>query len=227
MVDILHKIEPKAPLEAAWKALTTREGLAGWWTSDTRGDPNEGGVIEFHFDQNRMDMKVVEISRPSRALAGGCRPRRLDGHEALLRPLAQRRPHQGTVQARRLARAERAHVPLLDQMGRLHAQPEVAARDGQGPSLPQRRLHLGRPRLTNLRRHLLLIEGTGGAIRAGRRAPHPFVVFRDLRHHRARIGLEDRRGDRANVLRHLEVLSGWKLRFHVQGTRGAAVRPQI
>jgi uncharacterized protein YndB with AHSA1/START domain len=61
MVDILHKIEAKASAQAAYKALTTREGLAGWWTSDTRGDPNEGGTIEFHFGDNRMDMKVLEL----------------------------------------------------------------------------------------------------------------------------------------------------------------------
>ena len=62
MVDILHKIEPKAPLEAVWKALATRDGLAGWWTSDTRGDANEGGIIEFYFNQNRVDAKVVELA---------------------------------------------------------------------------------------------------------------------------------------------------------------------
>jgi uncharacterized protein YndB with AHSA1/START domain len=61
MVDILHKIEAKASQADTWKALATREGLAGWWTSDTRGDPNEGGILEFYFNQNHMDMKVIEV----------------------------------------------------------------------------------------------------------------------------------------------------------------------
>ena len=61
MVDILHKIEAKAAPQAAYAALTTREGLAGWWTSDTRGNPGEGGVIEFYFGSGRVDMKVLEL----------------------------------------------------------------------------------------------------------------------------------------------------------------------
>ena len=61
MVDILHTIAAKAPQQEAWKALATREGLAGWWTSDTRGNPSEGGIIEFRFNENRMDMKVVKV----------------------------------------------------------------------------------------------------------------------------------------------------------------------
>jgi len=60
MVDILHKIEAKAPLADAWKALSTTKGLAGWWTSDTRGNPAEGGILEFYFNQHHIDMKVVE-----------------------------------------------------------------------------------------------------------------------------------------------------------------------
>ncbi len=61
MVDILHKIEAKASQQDTWKALSTTKGLAGWWTSDTRGDPSEGGIIEFYFNQHRVDMKVVEV----------------------------------------------------------------------------------------------------------------------------------------------------------------------
>jgi len=40
MVDILHKVGIKSSsLDDAYKALTTREGLSGWWTNDTRGEP--------------------------------------------------------------------------------------------------------------------------------------------------------------------------------------------
>ena len=62
MVDILHKVSVKASAEATYKALSTREGLAGWWTSDTRGQTHEGGIIEFHFGKGHVDMKVVELA---------------------------------------------------------------------------------------------------------------------------------------------------------------------
>ena len=43
MVDILHRVgvEGSTP-EAVYRALTTVDGLAGWWTEDTTGD--EGNV---------------------------------------------------------------------------------------------------------------------------------------------------------------------------------------
>ena len=41
--DILHRVGIKASPNDAYKALTTREGLAGWWTTDTQGDSEVGG----------------------------------------------------------------------------------------------------------------------------------------------------------------------------------------
>ena len=35
MVDILHRVGIKASVDAVYKALTTRAGLAAWWTSNT------------------------------------------------------------------------------------------------------------------------------------------------------------------------------------------------
>ena len=50
-------------------ALTTLEGLAGWWTSDTQGDSNVGGVIQFRFgDRGRIEMKVVGLVPNKHAL---------------------------------------------------------------------------------------------------------------------------------------------------------------
>ena len=50
MPDILHRIgvEQRSP-EAVYDALTTLDGLAGWWASDTAGETDDGGVIEFRF----------------------------------------------------------------------------------------------------------------------------------------------------------------------------------
>ncbi len=62
MVDILHKVGIKAssPVDA-YKALSTIEGLSGWWTSDTRGESKVGGVIQFRFGDGGFDMKVLEL----------------------------------------------------------------------------------------------------------------------------------------------------------------------
>jgi len=62
MVDILHKVGIKSSTPGAvYMALTTMDGLAGWWTTDTRGNGNVGGVIEFRFGAGGIDMKVREL----------------------------------------------------------------------------------------------------------------------------------------------------------------------
>jgi len=70
MADILHRVGIKSSLDEVYKALTTREGLAGWWTEDTKGESEVGGVIQFRFseggkDIGGFDMKVLDL-RPDR-----------------------------------------------------------------------------------------------------------------------------------------------------------------
>jgi uncharacterized protein YndB with AHSA1/START domain len=62
MVDILHRIGvTSSSPDDVYAALTTVEGLAGWWTEDTQGDGDVGGVIRFRFGEaGGFDMKVVE-----------------------------------------------------------------------------------------------------------------------------------------------------------------------
>ena len=62
MVDILHRIgvEHVSP-EAVYDALTTIEGLAGWWTDDTTGSADLDGVIAFRFPPGGFDMAVREL----------------------------------------------------------------------------------------------------------------------------------------------------------------------
>lgn len=60
LVDILHRIGvADAEPEAVYDALTTIDGLAGWWTTDTTGDPTPGGTIAFRFPPGGFDMKVL------------------------------------------------------------------------------------------------------------------------------------------------------------------------
>lgn len=61
MPDILHRIAIKAPPATTAAALATLPGLAGWWTTDTTGDTDVGGVIHFRFgDRGFIDVKVRE-----------------------------------------------------------------------------------------------------------------------------------------------------------------------
>jgi len=69
MPDILHRVGIKASPEETYRALTTREGLARWWTSDTLGNCDVGGVIQFRFGaRGGFDMKVLELEPARRVL---------------------------------------------------------------------------------------------------------------------------------------------------------------
>lgn len=61
MVDILHRIGvAKSSPDAVYAALTTIEGLSGWWARNTTGNTDVGGVITFRFVPGGFDMKVIE-----------------------------------------------------------------------------------------------------------------------------------------------------------------------
>ena len=68
MVDILHRIGIKGSKpEAVYDALTTVEGLTGWWTEHTTGSGDDvGGVLEFRFPVGGFDMKVLEAQPAER-----------------------------------------------------------------------------------------------------------------------------------------------------------------
>lgn len=66
MVDILHRVGIKAPQGKVYDALTRLDGLAGWWTRDTQGDPRAGGTLHFRFSAGGVEigafeMKVLEL----------------------------------------------------------------------------------------------------------------------------------------------------------------------
>ncbi len=69
MVDILHKVGIEASsVEDVYTALTTVQGLSGWWADNTRGDSRVGGVLQFRFDAGGIDTRVVELRDPQRVL---------------------------------------------------------------------------------------------------------------------------------------------------------------
>jgi len=63
MANITHKIGGPTDVGAVIAALTTLDGLKNWWTTETTGDPQRGGVIEFRFNGEGFDMKVEGLSR--------------------------------------------------------------------------------------------------------------------------------------------------------------------
>ena len=68
MVDIIHRIGIKSPAAQVYKALSTIEGLAHWWTEEVEGDEKVGGKIEFCFRsetgdiKGKMIMEVLELN---------------------------------------------------------------------------------------------------------------------------------------------------------------------
>jgi uncharacterized protein YndB with AHSA1/START domain len=67
MLNIVHRVGIKSSPGGVHRVLATKQGLAGWWTTDTRGDCELGGVIEFHFGtRGRVDMKVLELDPAKR-----------------------------------------------------------------------------------------------------------------------------------------------------------------
>ena len=70
MVDILHRVGVVTPSpEKVYDALTTVDGLSAWWTEDTRGGGEVGGVLEFRFPPvGGFDMEVVEVEPAERVV---------------------------------------------------------------------------------------------------------------------------------------------------------------
>ena len=73
MADILHRVGIKSSMDAVYKALATREGVAGWWTNNTQGESKVGGALRFSFSAGGaeiggFEMKVLELQPAKRVL---------------------------------------------------------------------------------------------------------------------------------------------------------------
>ncbi len=66
-VDIIHRIGIKAPVAKVYAALSTVEGVAGWWTRETTGASTPGGSVNVRFlspkgdEVGRMEFEVVRL----------------------------------------------------------------------------------------------------------------------------------------------------------------------
>ncbi len=66
MMDIAHRVGIRSTPDAVFKALATREGVAGWWTEDTTGESQVGRALRVRFMSGGvqigdMEMKVLEL----------------------------------------------------------------------------------------------------------------------------------------------------------------------
>jgi len=73
MVDILHRVGIKSSTDAVYRALATREGVAGWWTNNTQGESKVGGALRFSFSAGGaeiggFEMKVLDLDPAKRVL---------------------------------------------------------------------------------------------------------------------------------------------------------------
>lgn len=66
MPEILHLIKIRAAQDKVYRAVSTAEGIRGWWTHDAALDPKVGGNGEFGFYGHRMviKVKVAELTPP-------------------------------------------------------------------------------------------------------------------------------------------------------------------
>jgi uncharacterized protein YndB with AHSA1/START domain len=68
MKAIHHVIEIAAPPGRIFAALTTTEGLSGWWTTKASAQAEAGAVVDFTFDGDfNPDMRVTEFNPPAAA----------------------------------------------------------------------------------------------------------------------------------------------------------------
>ena len=139
MPDILHKVRVnRRRRTTSYKALTTCEGLAGWWTTDTTGDNRVGGVVQFRFGGGGFDMEVLELDPGERVrwlVVDG--PQEWIGTRIDWELKEDERRHRGDVQAPGLEGAGGVHAPLLDQVGDVPDEPEGADRDRRGRPWPR------------------------------------------------------------------------------------------
>ncbi len=73
MADIIHRVGIKAPVSEVYKALSSVDGIAGWWTQNTSGTSAVGKTIgvRFHSKEGEevgsMDM-LVKALEPDKEL---------------------------------------------------------------------------------------------------------------------------------------------------------------
>lgn len=66
MAEIKHKLVIKTTPEKVYEAITTQQGLAGWWAKQTTAKPEVGFVNTFTFGEFRNEMEVSLLNANKR-----------------------------------------------------------------------------------------------------------------------------------------------------------------
>lgn len=67
MADIIHRIGIRAPAPMVYEAVSTTQGVAGWWTRDTTGEATPEGTVTTRFlhadgsEIGRMDLRMTRL----------------------------------------------------------------------------------------------------------------------------------------------------------------------
>lgn len=73
MADMLHEITIAAPPAGIYDALTTQDGLRGWWTADSEARPEVGSVALFGFDDRAIVFRMrIDALVPEWRVAWTC-----------------------------------------------------------------------------------------------------------------------------------------------------------
>ena len=71
MKEIRHNVVIKAAPEKVYRAITTQEGIASWWCTQTAAKPELGFTNVFIFGESRNEMKVTGLS-PNKSTEWEC-----------------------------------------------------------------------------------------------------------------------------------------------------------
>lgn len=72
MPNIKHYLSISSPVDKVYRAVTEQEGLAGWWTLETRAKPEVGFINEFKFGEKYLNkMRITEI-QPNKRVSWLC-----------------------------------------------------------------------------------------------------------------------------------------------------------
>ncbi|EZH75235.1 hypothetical protein ATO12_00220 [Aquimarina atlantica] len=66
MANIRHNLTISTPLEQVYDAITSENGLRGWWTNEATAKPEVGHINHFRFGDDYFNkMKILKLNSPN------------------------------------------------------------------------------------------------------------------------------------------------------------------
>ena len=63
MPDIKHYLVVDTPNDKVYDAVTTKEGIAGWWTKDVNINPEVDSIANFNFGEFKNEMRITNLEK--------------------------------------------------------------------------------------------------------------------------------------------------------------------